>query len=51
MYKDFGPDTGLDSIGDYIIAKLHAKFLDKVNQEKKNYLNSMQCFIKVVVEV
>lgn len=35
MFKQLGPDTGFDSIGEFNTAKVMAKFLDKLNSEGK----------------
>ena len=35
MFKQLGPDTGFDSIGEFNTAKAMAKFLDKLNSEGK----------------
>ncbi len=35
MFKQLGPDTGFDSIGEFNTAKAMAKFLDKLNAEGK----------------
>ena len=34
-FKELGPDTGFDSIGDFTVAKKMSKFLDKLNAQGK----------------
>jgi glucuronate isomerase len=35
LFKQLGPDTGLDSIGDFEVARPLSKFLDKLDMENK----------------
>ncbi|MDR1678910.1 MAG: glucuronate isomerase [Prevotellaceae bacterium] len=35
LFKQLGPDTGFDSIGDFTVAKAMSKFLDRMDTENK----------------
>ncbi len=43
MFKQLGPDTGFDSIGEFTTAKKMSKFLDKLNSEGKLAKTILYC--------